>query len=122
MKISDLKGRLANILEVPEDPIKLGKELWKWEDFSKGESPKMLRILVRAFALECIWEEFEVTLEKEGKGLSNEVTYEEIKLLIPLITRFFSGFRTSQKRREEVKEERRAFLEAVEISKRDIFH
>ena len=122
MKISDLKGRLADILEVPRDPIKLGRELWKLENFSKGDSPEMLRSFSKALVLVCIWEEFAIALEKKDKSLNDDVTYSEIELLIFLIERHFSGYISGQKRREEVQEKKRMFLEAVEILQQDLLH
>ena len=121
MRISELKGRLANILEVSEDPVRLvGELLLRKDEVLERRSPKMLAMLVRAFALECIWEEFEEVLEREGKNINIEITEEEIEILVELTDQFFSDVeisRSEQITQAETQEYSNSFLEAISVVK-----
>lgn len=124
MKISELKGRLANILEVPEDPIRVVMRRVRARDFP-SQDPSILRdILARAFTLERIWTEFKEVLEREGRGLDKECTPSELDFLSTLTKKAFSQIRVSRHSglKEKTQKDKERFLEAIAILKRDLFH
>ena len=121
MQIVELKRILANIIGVPEDPIRLvGELLLRKDEFFELRSPKLLDILVRAFALECVWDEFNEVLEREGKDLNIEVTHEKIEILSALAEQFFTDVEVSIDGRissGEIRKDKNVFLEAISVVK-----
>ena len=121
MKISELKGILVNIIEVPEDPVKwVGELLLRKDEFFEQRSPKLLDMLVRAFALECVWDEFNEVLEREGKDLNIEVTTEELEILLGLTEQFFTKVEISRDgliSSEEIRKDKNVLLEAISVVK-----
>ena len=119
MKISELKGILVNIMEVPEDPVKWVGELFlRKDEFLERRFPKLLDMLARTFALECVWEEFEEVLEREGKGLNIEVTHEKLEILSALVEQFFAKIEISRDERissGEIRKDRNVVLEAISV-------
>ncbi|MCH8741810.1 hypothetical protein IH779_02825 [Patescibacteria group bacterium] len=122
MQIFELKRSLANILEIPEDPVRwVGISLLNQEKFlGQRSSPKMLAMLVRAFSLEFVWEEFEEVLKKAGKDLNTELSHEEIEILVDLTKQFFDEVEIARYGRMssvEIRKDKDVFLEAVSVVK-----
>lgn len=126
MRIFELKRRLANILEVPEDPVRLvGRLLLNKEELAgQGSSHKMLAILARAFSLECLWEEFKEVLEREGKDLNVELSHKEVEILSDLTEQFFADVEISRVGRisyEEIQTDKNLLLEAIGVVKSSLY-
>lgn len=124
MKISEVRGILAEILEVPVDPIKLGRELLILRDrrFLQQDSPRLLDKLCTSTCLEGIWEEFENILEGLERGPEEETRKRDITLLLKTTDRFFAQMlslghisRNHPDLREEIIDEKQRFLEAIEV-------
>jgi len=86
IKIKDLEGRLAELLEVPKKSGSVGREII----FGQLATQKMINILTLGSALQCIWDEFAKAWEEKGKSLMEEVNPEVLRSLNSATTNFFS--------------------------------
>lgn len=120
MKIFELKGRLANILGLPESP-----RLWEIGIAivrKPSPPPKIANIFMKGFTLQCIWEAFEELLEEQGRDLREEAEKGDIKLLLKATNKFFSPLisrrhisRAHPNLQKEILREKKEFLEAIEL-------
>jgi len=121
MKFLEMKRRLAEILEVPEDPVKWVTELLLVRnELLEQKSPKMLDTLLRALALECVWYEFQKYLRRKNKDPDADVTIREIEILTNLTGQVISKVElssTGQTSSEDLHKIEERLLEAISVLK-----
>lgn len=124
MKIEELKWRLAQflgvagIIEIAVDLINREKEFLEFLSSIQSSSHRTLEALGMGFALECVWREFELKINEEGRSLEEEVNSSVIDTLIDVTNGFFSHWRKGEERIGQ--EEQAKFLEAIEEVTKDL--